>query len=212
MALDPKCPCSWSTTTAPWCASSAICCGSSAFRRRRCAGRHRGAGEDERQTLRPRDLRLEHGAYDRLRPVAASARRPADGKDAVHHGNGEIEDRERDRGQESRREQLHRQAVQRPDAEVEDRSRCSPTGMGSGGSLVGFRIGVILENGPDFDQLLEHDLRKTSDLHSFSDARPSIRASRARSDVGRPERSRSAPPQLRGLSPRAICFGVDSPR
>ena len=42
--------------------------------------------------------------------------------DALHHGDGGIQDRERHRGEEGRREQLHRQAVQRPDAQSQDRS------------------------------------------------------------------------------------------
>ncbi len=57
--------------------------------------------------------------YDLLQ---RGARQPGDRDDAVHHGDGGIQDRERDRGQEGRRQQLHRQAVQRPDLEGQDRS------------------------------------------------------------------------------------------
>jgi CheY-like chemotaxis protein len=39
----------------------------------------------------------------------------------LHHDHRGIQDRERDRRQEGRREQLHRQAVQRGDAEDQDR-------------------------------------------------------------------------------------------
>ena len=56
--------------------------------------------------------------YDLLQQVRADPRpRPH----AVHHGDGRIEDRERDRRQEGRRVELHRQAVQRADAEEQDR-------------------------------------------------------------------------------------------
>ena len=48
---------------------------------------------------------------DRLRPVAAGARQSSVGDDAVHHGDGGIQDRERDRSEKGRREQLHCQAV-----------------------------------------------------------------------------------------------------
>ncbi len=51
--------------------------------------------------------------YDLLKEVRAD---PNLGDHAVHHDHGGIQDRERDRGQEGRREQLHRQAVQRGDA------------------------------------------------------------------------------------------------
>ena len=40
---------------------------------------------------------------------------------ALHHDHCRIEDRERDRGEEGRRQQLHRQAIQRADAEDQDR-------------------------------------------------------------------------------------------
>ena len=56
--------------------------------------------------------------YDLLR---AGARRSRARRDAVHHGHRGIQDRERDRGEEGGREQLHRQAVQRPDAQDQDR-------------------------------------------------------------------------------------------
>ena len=71
--------------------------------------------------IRTGDLRLEHGADDRLRPAAASARRSRACGNTVHHGDGGIQDRERDRGQEGGRVQLHRQAVQRADAQEQDR-------------------------------------------------------------------------------------------
>ena len=57
--------------------------------------------------------------YDLLKEVRAD---PNLSHDAVHHDHGRIEDRERHRRQEGRREQLHRQAVQRGDAEDQDRS------------------------------------------------------------------------------------------
>ena len=56
--------------------------------------------------------------YDLLQEVRSD---PEPGRDAVHHGDGGIEDRERDRGQEGRRVELHRQAVQRADAQEQDR-------------------------------------------------------------------------------------------
>ncbi len=56
--------------------------------------------------------------YDLLQVVRND---PELADDAVHHGDGGIEDRERDRGQEGRRVQLYRQAVQRADAEEQDR-------------------------------------------------------------------------------------------
>ena len=42
----------------------------------------------------------------------------------VHHGDGRVQDRERDRREEGRRQQLHRQAVQRADPAEQDRGRC----------------------------------------------------------------------------------------
>ena len=48
--------------------------------------------------------------YELLKEVRAS---PELSQDALHHGHGRIQDRERDRGEEGRRQQLHRQAVQR---------------------------------------------------------------------------------------------------
>ena len=56
--------------------------------------------------------------YDLLQQVRAD---PELCGDAVHHGHGRIEDRERDRRQEGRRVELHRQAVQRADAQEQDR-------------------------------------------------------------------------------------------
>ncbi len=57
--------------------------------------------------------------YELLKQVRAD---PQPRADAVHHGHRRIEDRERDRGEAGRRQQLHRQAVQRRDAEEQDRS------------------------------------------------------------------------------------------
>ena len=57
--------------------------------------------------------------YDLLKEVRAD---PAFAADPVHHGHGRIQDRERDRGEEGRRQQLHRQAVQRADAAAQDPS------------------------------------------------------------------------------------------
>jgi CheY-like chemotaxis protein len=56
--------------------------------------------------------------YDLLKEVRAD---PDALEDALHHDHGGIQDRERDRREEGRREQLHRQAVQRGDAEDQDR-------------------------------------------------------------------------------------------
>ena len=56
--------------------------------------------------------------YDLLQEVRAD---PRPGEDAVHHGDGGIQDRERDRGQAGGRVELYRQAVQRADAQEQDR-------------------------------------------------------------------------------------------
>ena len=56
--------------------------------------------------------------YELLKEVRAD---PGLVQDAVHHGHRRVEDRERHRGEEGRREQLHRQAVQRADAQDQDR-------------------------------------------------------------------------------------------
>ncbi len=56
--------------------------------------------------------------YELLKEVRAD---PGLNKTPVHHGHRRIEDRERHRGEEGGREQLHREAVQRADAEDQDR-------------------------------------------------------------------------------------------
>ena len=55
--------------------------------------------------------------YDLLREIRAD---PVLRADPLHHGDRRVQDRQRDRGQEGRRRQLHRQAVQRADAAAQD--------------------------------------------------------------------------------------------
>ncbi len=88
--------------------------------RRRRVRRRIGARQDARQELRAGDLRLEHGADDRLRVAQAGPRGPDTRAGAVHHDHRRVQDRERDRCEEGGREQLHRQAVQRADAATQN--------------------------------------------------------------------------------------------
>ena len=56
--------------------------------------------------------------FDLLREVRTDPKLRAN---AVHHGDGGIQNRKRDRRAQGRRQQLHRQAVQRADPESQDR-------------------------------------------------------------------------------------------
>ena len=80
------------------------------------------------QELRPGDLRLEHGADDRLRPAASEVRSdPALGTIPFIMVTAESKTENVIAAKTRRGQQLHRQAVQRADAPAQDRRRCSPT-------------------------------------------------------------------------------------
>ena len=82
-------------------------------RRRRTAPPRSPSCASKKYGLVISDWNMEPMTGYELLQGSARGRRPAN--DALHHGDGRIEDRERHRRQEGRREQLHRQAVQRPD-------------------------------------------------------------------------------------------------
>src|SRR5690606_35787696 len=85
--------------------------------------RQRGAPEAAREAVPARDLGLEHGAHDRAAAPEGGPRGHEAEGDALHHDHRREQDRERDRGEEGRRLELHRQAVQRryPEGEAEQR-------------------------------------------------------------------------------------------
>jgi CheY-like chemotaxis protein len=68
-----------------------------------------------------------------LRAAAQSACRRPPVAHAVYHGDGQIQDRQRDRGEEGQREQLYRQAVQRSDLKGEDLRRVRRIAIHLGG-------------------------------------------------------------------------------
>jgi len=94
-------------TTAPWCGSSAICLRQLGFSDIDDAADGAAALEKmNKQALWARDLGLEHGADDRLTDLLRNVRaNPALETIPFIMVDGGIQDRERDRGQEGRRQQ-----------------------------------------------------------------------------------------------------------